>query len=248
MNKDFFIKSVKEQYLSEGNSMYSNNTTVISNKLNNSQDKDIEQVSTTSLQKGSFCFMFYDLQGKSSNMEKFNPILVVDWFDHNSTRYLYGLSLNFLPINIKVNFFNMLFNNNIDTFEHNLDLDANKQRPISNINFTNIYKLLFSMGFEWAIRKFDITKINKTFIVSTNIIKEFITMSTYKFTGVPDDKIIDIWKSKIVKQGERQQKMIKELLDDYDNMRNELNEKYQSLDSRNEKLSDSINIIKNKII
>lgn len=244
MIKDFFIKGVKEQYLKDGSKMYSDNTTVISNKLNDGQDKDIVSTSASNLNKGDFCFMFYDLQGKSSNMEKFNPIMVVDWFDHNNTRYLYGLSLNFIPINIKVNFFNMIFNNNLKTLDDNIKLDTIKQKPVDNINFTNVYKLLFSIGFEWAIRKFDITKINKTNLISTNIIKEFITMSTYKFTGVADDKIISIWKSKINKQQKRQQNLIKELLNDYGQMRDELNEKYQTLDDRNDKLNDSINIIK----
>lgn len=248
MIKDFFINTVKKQYLEQGDKMYSNNTTVISNKLNDGQDKDVVSISASNLNKGDFCFLFYDLQGKSSNMEKFSPIMVVDWFDYNNTRYLYGLSLNFIPINIKVNFFNMLFNNNLKLLEENIKNSTDKQKPIKNIDFTNVYKLLFSIGFEWSIRKFDIKKINKTNLISTNIIKDFITMSTYKFTGVPDDKIIQIWKSKIVKQEERQQKLIKELLNDYDQMRNDLNDKYQTLDNRNEKLNDSINIIKNKII
>lgn len=247
MIKDFFKNSVKEQYLKDSNNMFSNNTTIISDKINNDQDKDVVSVSASSLQKGNFCFMFYDLSGKTTNMEKFNPLLIVDWFDHGGTRYLYGLSLNFMPINIKVNFFNMLFNNNLKIIEKNNFVDITKERPLQNINFTNIYKLLYAIGFEWTIRKFDIKKINKTYLISTNIIKEFITMSTYKYTGVPDDKIIQIWQSKIVKQEERQRIMISELLNDYEKMGKELNEKYQTLDDRNDKLNDSLNIIKNNL-
>lgn len=244
MTKDFLKNTIKEQYLKEGNNMSSNNTTFISDKINDDQDKEVASVSLNNLQRGDFCFMFYDLSGVTSNMEKFNPILVVDWFDYGGTRYLYGLSLNFLPINIRVNFFNTIFNNNLKILEKNNFNDISKQKPIQNINFTNVYKLLYSIGFEWAIRKFDVKKINKTYLISTNIMKEFITMSTYKFTGVPDDKIVQIWQSKIVKQQERQKKLINELLNNYDNMSKELNEKYQSLDDRNEKLSNSLDIIK----
>jgi len=246
--KDFFIQKVKEQYLEQGNNLYLNNAEFISEKINNNSDTDILPVSIKSIQKGKFYFMFYDLSGKSSNMEKYNPILAIDWFDLNQTRYLYGVSLNFMPVNIRVSFFNILFNNNITTYEENEFKNTIDETPLDQINFTNVYKLLFSIGFEWTIRKFDVQKINKTYNISTSIIDKFITMSTYKFTGVPDDKLVDIWRTKIVKQSERQQKLIKELLNDYEEIKKELTSKYQSLDDRNENLNNSLQLIKNNIL
>lgn len=247
-NNDFFLDKVKTQYNEMGNIMYLHNSEIIAEKINNNNDQDILPINLTSIQKGNFYFIFYDLQGKSSNMEKFSPILAVDWFDHNNTRYLYGLSFNFIPLNIRVSFFNTLFNNNKNIFEKNEFEKTQNELPLQQINFTNIYKLLFSIGFEWSIRKFDIQKINKTYLISTNIITEFITMSTYKFTNVPDDKLIDIWRVKIKKQSERQQKLIKELLGDYDKIQKELNNKYQTLDDKNEQLNNSLKIIKNNIL
>jgi hypothetical protein len=87
--------------------------------------------------------------------------------------------------------------------------------------------------------------INKVYCVSTTILTEFITMSTASFTGVDDLKLIDIWKKKIVEQEERHKRIIKELLGDYKKMSSELNEKYMSLEDRNDNLQESLNIIKN---
>lgn len=246
-SKDFFINKVKDQYNEDGNSMYLKNADIISDKINN-PDEDVAPVRIGSIQKGKFYFMFYDLDGKSTNMEKFNPLLIIDWFDLNQTRYLYGVSLNFMPVNIRVSFFNILFNNNISVYEENLVKSITQEKPLGQVNFTNIYKLLFSIGFEWTIRKFDVQKINKTYLISNNIIDKFITMSTYKFTKVPDDKLVDIWRTKIINQSERQQKLIKELLNDYNAIQDELSSKYQTLDDRNEKLNNSLNLIKNNIL
>lgn len=244
MEKNFFINSIKKDYELNGSNIYNLNSKFISKCIN--ENDNVEKISIKDISKGYFYFMFYDLSGKSSKMEKINPLLIIDTFDTAGTRLIYGVSLNFIPITIRVLFFNNLFNYNLSVLKDNLNLNTMKQDPLSGVNFTNIYKLLYSIGFEWCIRKFDIKLINKIYKINTNILKEFITMSTSKFTGVNDNKLLEIWKKKINEQETRQKKLIQEMIKDFNSIENELNKNQLSLTEKNEYLEKSLSLI-NKI-
>jgi len=244
MEKNFFINSIKKDYELNGSNIYNLNSKFISKCIN--ENDNVEKISIKDISKGYFYFMFYDLSGKSSKMEKINPLLIIDTFDTAGTRLIYAVSLNFIPITIRVLFFNNLFNYNLSVLKDNLNLNTMKQDPLSGVNFTNIYKLLYSIGFEWCIRKFDIKLINKIYKINTNILKEFITMSTSKFTGVNDNKLLEIWKKKINEQETRQKKLIQEMIKDFNSIENELNKNQLSLTEKNEYLEKSLSLI-NKI-
>lgn len=243
METDYFRNIIKEQYTNEGNSMYYNNEKYITENLG---IKDlIIETNISNFYRGSFYFVYYDLTSKISKMEKINPILLIDYFDMNNTRTYYVLNINFLPIAIRVLFFNNILNYNLDIIENNNNTDILSQKPIPNIKFITIYKMLKKIGFEWAIRKLDINKINKIYKVSTSILDKFITMSTHTFTGVGDNKLIDIWKSKIEKQDEREKTLINNLINDFDNMNNNFKTMYKDLNSKTENLEESLKIIRN---
>lgn len=243
MKTDFFIKGVKEKHKEYGTGLYLKSMEFFKEEINNSNSLVVKQVRPNDLLRGRFYFMFYDLSGKSSKMEKFNPILLVDWIDRQGTRKLYGLSINFIPVAIRTMFFNNVLNYNLSVIEKNTTRKMENQLPLDAINFANIYKLLGAIGFEWAIREFDIKLVNRIYQVSTDILTEFLTMSTASFTGVDDAKLVDIWRKKIMEQEVRHKKIIAELLNDYGKMSKELNTTYQSLDKRNENLQESLALI-----
>ena len=244
MESDYLKTEIKKIYDMYGNNMYYKNADFIIEQINNN-DGFILPINLTSIEKGKFYFIFYDLSGKSSKMEKFNPLLIIDWFDINNSRYLYAVSINFIPVNIRTVFFNIIINHNLNIIEENLLItNIEKEKALDNINFTNIYKLLHSIGFEWCIRKFDYKLVNKIYSISTKILPQFITMSTVKLTGVDDLKLVEIWQKKIKEQDIRQQKMIDELLNNYKTMENELNNKYLTLDKKNDNLEKSFELIK----
>jgi hypothetical protein len=68
-------------------------------------------------------------------------------------------------------------------------------------------------------------------------------MSTYKFTKVGDDKLIEIWQKKIKEQEQRHKKIIKEILNDVDNMSKEFDKTYKTLDEKQNSLEESLKII-----
>ena len=68
-------------------------------------------------------------------------------------------------------------------------------------------------------------------------------MNTYKLTGVDEGKLMDIWKKKITEQEQRHTKILREILDDYKEMDKELSKTYESLDTQNNNLQESLNIL-----
>lgn len=244
MKQDYLKDKIKTQYKLEGTNMYTTNAEFIRDEISNINSKVIQKENVNKLERGKFYFIVYDLNGKSSKMEKFNPLFVLDWFDRNNTRMLYAVSVNFLPVAIRTVFFNNITNFNLDILEKNENYDLKNERPFNNINFLNIYNLLKTIGFEWAIRQFDMRLINDINVISTNILTEFITMSTVQFTGVDDLKLLDIWKKKITQQEEREKKIISQILNDYETMEKELNIKQSTLTERNNNIQKSLDIIK----
>lgn len=244
MQTDYLKDTIKSQFQTIGSNMYTVNAKYMTDGLNGGSD-EIVPINMSSIEKGKFYFMFYDLSGKSSKMEKFNPLFIIDWTDQDSTRYIYGVSINFIPVSIRTVFFNSLCNFNLKTLDNNNNTETEKQNAFENIDFANIYKLLHSIGFEWSIRRFDCKLINKTYEISMKILPTFLTMSTASLTGVDDAKLIDIWNKKIKEQDIRQNKLIKEILGDYKIMEKEINKAYSDVDTRNTNLEKSLQLIKN---
>lgn len=244
LQNDFLKIQINFDYQQSGNKLYADNGQFISEELNSTDSKIIKPINLTAIEKGKFYFVFYDLQGKSSNLEKFNPLFIVDWYDDGKTRQMFGISLNFIPIAIRVVFFNLICNYNLSVIESNGSKDILKQESFSDISFGKMYKLLQGIGFEWSIRKFDIKKINKVYVVSTDILSKFITMSTAKFTGVDDLKLIEIWNKKLSEQKKREKELIKSIIGDYKKMESELKTQYQSVSEQQENLEKSLNAMK----
>lgn len=244
MKLNFLKTLVHEQFSKEGNNMYYNNTDKILHYLNNKVHDKVEPINLNNIEKGKFYFMFYDLQGKSSKLEKFNTILAIDWVDMDKTRYLYGVSINFIPVAIRIVFFNFLFNQRIKTFDKIEGVMPSNQNPITGLSLGAMYKALKTVGFEWSIRKFDVRLMNNAYCLDWNIIHEFLSMSTSKLTGVDDNKLMEIWKSKLDKQEKREQEFISKLLGDYKNMEKEFEISFQSLYESEDNLAKSLNFFK----
>lgn len=245
MKRDFFTDEVREQFNNEGNSMYETNSIFISENIKGPKENVLKECNFGHLYKGSFYFIYYDLTEKTSMMEKLNPVLLLDYLDINNIRTYFVLNINFLPITIRVLFYNEIFNQNLDILKFNIDEDVMTQKPLNGISFQVIYNMLKSIGFEWAIRKLEHNKINKIYKLNTNYLVPFITMSTARFTKVNDSKLIEIWKAKIKDQDERHKKVINDLLNSYDKMKNEFSELYTSFNEKTENLRESIKAMSN---
>ncbi len=243
MQNDFFKSLVQSQFNDLGNTMYGKNSEDFLTWFREKEYDKVMPINPASIDRGKLYFILYDLAGKSSKMEKYNPTFVIDWATIDRKRYLFVVNFNFIPIAVRVMVFNTIFNTDLKKFD-DLDPSPDKQEAISGITFGKVYKLLKSVGFEWAIRKFEAAKLNKTYVINFDKAKEFITMSTARLTGVDDAKLLEIWKKKITQQDAREAKLIKELLGDYKSMEKELGKSMTDITAQEETLYQSLEFLR----
>ena len=204
-------------------------------------DRDVYPVKPLDLQVGKFYFFFYDLAGKTSKMEQYSPILLVDWKKVKTKIILYGLCFNFIPSNIRILYFDKLLDKFQTTVQDNIKVDdIFKEDALTGLNFANIYKSLLSTGFEYSIREFDFTKIDKAYVVATQYLPNFLIFDTQPFTGVDEGKLVEIWQAKIRQQEERHKEIMKRLQTNYDDMAKLFEAELQTIEQNNQNLEKSI--------
>jgi hypothetical protein len=237
----------------EGKSLSENSTRWLIDKLQKPDD-DVQPVSLSSMVPGKFYFMMYDLskKAKSSKLEQYNPILFVDFKHVGNTKILFGLSFNFLPSRMRLIFFDKLLDNYPFVFEEPTDKHKKGQpeQPLNGVNYNNVYTWLTKIGYEYVIREFDLRLVDKVYEVSMSKLPLFLTINTYEFTNVDDEKLAQIWLAKLKTREERHQKLLLDIASGYDTIEKVLNEEFGSFQETMKNLKDSQdflnNIAKNK--
>lgn len=173
-------------------------------------------IGLSNLKKGEFYFIIYDSKkiNKSSKMEQNVPMLLVDYKENIDSRVLYILNMNFIPLNIKEAIFANLFN------------DYNP----GDVNYKNIYTFLLRYGAEYAIREIRVELLEKIYHVDINDSIYLITANTKALTGVDEQKLSEIWISKL--KNDSLDERLGELKDKSDYMKiiEELKQTFKDLD------------------
>lgn len=228
------IKILKD---TEGSKVSENSTEWLLKRLQN-PDKGFKAVSTKNMYVGKFYFLLYDLQGNSSKMEQYSPILLIDYRKVNTKILLYGLSINFIPQNIRLLFFDQFLDSFSNVF---LPIDSKEkvgssEKPLP-INFATVFEPLDKIGFQYSIRELDASLINKSYEVSMQMLPRYLTVNTTILTGVDEQKMADIWYSKLKKREESLQKRISELITDYTEISKTFQKEFRSYKSEFDKIS-----------
>lgn len=205
------------------------------NKLRDN-DKKVVKVGLDKIRIGQFYFMRYDLKGlnKSSRLEQFVPMMVVDYKPAIDKKVLWILNLNFIPINLKESFFSSFLDNYQSTLDNNFEAkDWNNETPLPSINYENIWKQLLSFGFEYTIREIRLDLINDIHGVSTDYLHFLTTQNTQALTGVDEAKLNEIWITKLKNEslGDRVEDLTK-IKSNYENILNELADKFKDLNKK----------------
>jgi hypothetical protein len=79
MKQNYLKEQIKLHFQEQKNNLQMYNYDFIIENINNNNDiTNIIQCNINDIHRGGFYFMFYDLNGKSSNMEKYNPLFIID--------------------------------------------------------------------------------------------------------------------------------------------------------------------------
>lgn len=197
------------------------------------QDKDFIQIGLDKLYLGKFYFMQYDLKklNKSTKLEQFVPMMVVDYKPAIDTKVMWVLNMNFMPNNIKEAFFSSFLDKNQNVLETNLSAkDWTKELPIPNINYKKMWNELIPFGFEYAIREIRVDLINNLWGVSSKDVVYLTTLNTQVITGVDDNKLNEIWITKLKNENlEDRVNELKNIKTNYENILKDLANKFKSL-------------------
>lgn len=184
-------------------------------------DEYCEAINLSSISKGYFYFFMY---ADESNWMQLAPVFLCDWKKFDNKIIGYGVNFNFIPIQYRVAIFDKIINNLTD------------DNQLSSVNFESMYKILLSVGYEYAIVEFDMSRMKRVYKISYSILPEFLchTHPAIKYDPI---NLYNIWKKKLETKADRHQEMIKLIADEFYNVTGEISDKYKELKSHINRLS-----------
>lgn len=219
----FFIEKSKLSVLVNGNGLAENfkeNSIELAEAYSKSS-KDIKNIPIKNIIPGGF----YHLQSvNDSNWMRNAPVFVAEQKRFRDKIILMGVNLNFIPLEIRVMFFDKFIDEK--TFEKDDYL---------KVNFQGVYNELRSLGFEYALMEFDVSKIIFAHKISMNALSSFL-ISQHPTNKYDPKKIFEIWKAKIGKSAERDAEIQKANLEDFYNINKEISGKYDLLQNHIKRL------------
>jgi len=220
-------------YLRKNVPNYNNESTKwLFNKVRKN-DNDFVPIGLDKLYLGKFYFMQYDLKklNKSSKLEQFAPMMVVDYKPAIDSKIMWVLNMNFMPTNIKEAFFSSFLDKHNNILESNIDAtDWTKEISIPNVNYKSMWNELIPFGFEYAIREIRVDLINNLWGVSTKDVAKLSTVNTQVITGVDEGKLTEIWITKLKNESLEDRVIeLKNIKSNYDNILTELADKFKAL-------------------
>lgn len=187
--------------------LFKENSTKFFNLYQKPDGELVRGVPMDSLIEGRFYFIIYK---DDSNWMKFAPIFFIDHAIYKSIKIFYGVNLNFLPLEIRVNAFDNVY-------------DPNKPDCFRGINFEKAYKLLLKFGFEYGINEFDSRRIQRIYEIDMSNLADFI-MSGYPANKYDPKKLYDIWEKKLETKEARHQAFIQATLQTFYDTENAVGE------------------------
>ena len=174
-------------------------------------DKDVLSISIKDIQPGGFYHLHYL---DSSNWMMYSPIFVTNFKKVGIYTIIFGVNFNFIPLEIRVYLF--------DKFIIEEDFEKNK---FLKVDYNGMYSELIKYGFEYAIVEYNAENIKLVHKIHMESIPRFL-ISGHPKNKYDPGKLFDIWKAKIGDKDKRNQEIMKATMEDFYDVRGEINEKY----------------------
>jgi hypothetical protein len=220
------VDRVKINMLVYGNGIaenYKNNTLYFYNAYLKSSP-EVKLVQAKDIWYGRFYFFHYL---DKSDWMKYSPVYVADFKKFGNKIILYCVNLNFLPLELRVAFF--------DNFMIEQDFIKN---DFLKVKMQEVYNKLRSMYFEYALMEFDASHIRMVHQIHLDILPRFIISGHPKVIYDPK-KLRDISTTKIKDSDKRHKEMMNSLASDFFETTKEIPEKYQTLKKHIQRLRNN---------
>jgi len=198
-------------------SQYKENSDYFAQKYEKSDD-EVTSIPISKIEMGGFYFLHYR---DSSNWMQYSPVFTVSFKKVNNILILYAINLNFIPIDIRVEFFDKFMD------ERNFDKDL----PLK-VDFKGVYDELMRYGFEYGLMEFVLNNVLFVHKINMNSVPRFL-YSGHPLNKYDPKKLGEIQMAKKKDRSKRHQEMTKLMMTD--------------LIEINEDISETFNVLKNHV-
>ena len=218
---------VKLSLLVHGNGLednFRNNSLELMDKWSKSDDM-YKAIDVNSIKTGGFYFLQYK---DPSAWMQYSPVFVVDYKKFDNKIIIFGVNLNFIPLQIRSAIFDPYFKD--EFFEKDTFL---------KVTYDGMYKELIKWGFEYALMEYNAIQVFRTHKIHMSQIPRFLYSQHPKAKYDPQ-KLMQIWHKKLETRDKRHDEMTKALISDFYEMDGKIKEQYQSLKGHIQRIQNSL--------
>jgi len=222
------LERVKLSLLVNGNGVvenYKNNSLFFYNKYQKS-DAEVRNIRVGEMQIGGFYFLHYK---DDSNWMKYSPIFTVDFRKFENIIIIFGINLNFIPLEIRTTIFD----------KYITDKDFEKDNLLE-VNYQGVYDELRKYGFEYAICEYNLAQVVLVHKIEMDLVPRFL-YAGHPINKYDPKKLYEIWKAKLSGRQARDQEMSQSLIDEFFDISDDINKNYNVLKGHVQRLQRSIN-------
>ena len=221
------LERVKLNLLVHGNGIaenFKNNSLYFYNKFNKS-DSEVMSIPISNRRKGSFYHLHYL---DDSNWIKYSPIFTVDFKRLGNLIIIFGVNLNFLPLEVRVTLF--------EKFIKEEDFDQDRDLAV---DLNGMYNELLRLGFEYSILEYNAAQVKLVHKINMSAVPRFL-YSGHPINKYDPKKLYSIWQAKLGTRKDRDAEMSKAMIDDFFNASDEISENYKVLKGHIDRLKKSV--------
>lgn len=190
-----------------------------------SSDDEVKAINIKDVLPGYFYFFNYK---DDSNWMRWSPVFVADFKKFSNKIIFFGVNFNFVPLEIRVLIFD----------KYMKDTNFEKNQPLK-VSFEGMYNELISVGFEYALMEFNAIQLTTVHRINMYSVPRFLYSQHPKNVYDPG-KLLQIWKKKLENRDARHKEMLQTTLDDFYNVKGELNEKIDVLKGHVDRIQKSM--------
>jgi len=205
-------------------SQYKENSDYFAQKYEKSDD-EVTSIPISKIEMGGFYFLHYR---DSSNWMQYSPVFTVSFKKVNNILILYAINLNFIPIDIRVEFFDKFMD------ERNFDKDL----PLK-VDFKGVYDELMRYGFEYGLMEFVLNNVLFVHKINMNSVPRFL-YSGHPLNKYDPKKLGEIQMAKKKDRSKRHQEMTKLMMTDLIEINEDISETFDVLKNHVQRIRNNI--------
>lgn len=207
------VDRYKLRLLVDGNGLaenFKNNSLDFYNRYQKSTN-EVQSIDISSIIPGMF-YHFHYLD--DSNWMMWSPVFVTNYKKISNKIIIFAVNFNFIPLEIRIYLFDKFITK--QNFEKNLPL---------SVDYEGMYSELMKYGFEYSLVEYNAAQIKFVHRIEMEMVPRFL-ISAHPKNKYDPNKLFEIWMSKIKDKEKRNQEIMKATIDDFFDVKGQINEKY----------------------